>query len=360
MYALVEKGHEVLLLTTAPLGDLHSSVQEKGIPVYANGIPKNNAFFYYINQIKFLIGFCKEHKIDFVFSHLMHTSFIAVIAQYFMKTKVVAFRHHFKFSKGFPELNLQVNKGEKTVDAIVNRLAYKIVVPSSGVYNGMIKYENINYDKLSIIPYIYNFNAYGNSNLNNVELIKKQFPAKLRLLMCARLIPFKRHDIVFPIIKELVHEEKLDIKMLVLDKGPEEKKLKEYIDENDLKDHIFMLGFRRNFLDYMSACDFLIHPSLTEASNNVVKEFGLMEKPVIVCKGVGDFDDYIEEEKNSYFMEIKNPEEKIKETIKKLYREPSIISTLGVELKKRVLSEFADNENVINKYDDLINDLSYS
>ena len=358
MYALVEKGYEIVLLTTAPEGDLHQLVREKGIKAYAQKLEKRNAFIYYLKQIIYLVKFCKSKQIDIVFAHLMHTSFIAVLAQFFMKTKVVAFRHHFKFSRGFPELGLKVNRGERTVDSIVNRLATNIVVPSSGVYNGMLKFENIKKEKLRIIPYIYNFDAYGKPNLDNVNNIKKKYGAKLRLLMCARLIPFKRHSLIFPIIKELVQQEYLDIKMLVLDKGPEAEKLQQYIVDNQLEDTIFMLGFRRDFLDYMAACELLIHPSLTEASNNVVKEFGLLKKPVLVCEGVGDFDDYIEEGVNSYLMEIVKPENKIKEVITNIYNNPLLIDELGEKLKKKVIVEFAESKaQVCDSYVLLINEI---
>ena len=54
-----------------------------------------------------------------------------------------------------------------------------------------------------------------------------------------------------------------------------------------------MVGFREDFVNYMAAADLLIHPSLTEASNNVVKEMGLLQKGVAVCRHVGDFNDFI-------------------------------------------------------------------
>jgi glycosyltransferase involved in cell wall biosynthesis len=56
----------------------------------------------------------------------------------------------------------------------------------------------------------------------------------------------------------------------------------------------------------LSAADLIVHPSITEASSSLIKEAGLVNKPVIVCSGVGDFDQYIEHDKNGYLIKGDN------------------------------------------------------
>lgn len=348
-------GHEVLFLTTCEKGDIHDKLNEEGFKTFTKVLKNSNPISYYLNNILFLIRFCRSNKIDLVFSNLQHVNFIAVLAQFFMKSKVIAFRHHFKFNKGHFGIPLQVNKTEILFDKVINRLAKKIVVPSSGVYNGMLQHEKVKKEKLSIIPYLYDFSQYGVPDKVTVEKIKEQYPAKLRLIMIARLIPFKRHILIFPVIKKLI-EKGHDIKLLVFDEGPESKLLNDYIQQNKLENHIFMLGFRRNLLDYMKACDLIIHPSITEASNNVIKEIGLQEKVVAVCKNVGDFDDYIEHGKNGYFMDITQPEKDAEIIIETIYKNPELAKTLGKNLKSTIHSTFGDSELVINMYTELIND----
>ena len=301
-----------------------------------------------------MIKFCKKNKIDLVFSNLQHTNFIAVFAQYFVKAKVIIFRHHFKFNKGYFGIPLKVNKNEVLFDKIINYLAKLIVVPSSGVYNGMLQHENLKKSKVKIIPYLYDFSRYKLPNSDEIEKIKIAYPAKLRLIMVARLIPFKRHAIIFKLISRLI-KEGLSIKMLVLDEGPEENNLKEMIAHEKLEENIFMLGYQRKLLEYMAACDLLIHPSLTEASNSVVKEMGLLKKPVAVCKGVGDFDDYIVNDKNSFTMDIVNPENDTEKIIKTIYNQPNIVSSYGEELHNTILDKFSSNKKTIGKYRELIN-----
>lgn len=350
---LQKLGYEMILLTTCEAGDLHAQLKENKIASFTNKVAANNSLSYYYEQIKFLIKFCKAQQIDIVFSNLQHTNFIAVVAQFFISAKVIAFRHHFKFNKGNYGIPLKVNKNEVLFDKIINRLAKKIIVPSNGVYNGILANEKVSPNKLEVIPYLYDFSKYGKPNMDNVEGIKEKYSAHLRLIMVARLIPFKRHILIFPILKKLI-DKGLDIKMMVLDEGVEKENLQQYIDGHQLQNHIFLLGFKRDFLDYMKASDLIIHPSLTEASNNVIKEIGLMEKAVAVCRSVGDFDEYIEEGKNGFFMDIAHPEKDAEKIIENVYHNKELIPQLGEQLKKDILAKFGNNSETLKKYQTLI------
>lgn len=344
-------GYDILLFTTCPKGKLHENLNAIGIKSYTSISKRTTSFFYYLFQIIALIRFCNKQNIDLVFSNLQHTNLIAVLAQYFMKSKVIAFRHHFKFSKGNFGVPLKVNKNEQRFDNIINKLARHQVVPSKGVYDGILKYENVNPNRIEIIPYMYDFKLYPSIDVEEVDNIKAKYPAKLRLIMVARLIPFKRHILVLPIIQKLI-KEGLDIHLFILDEGPEEELLRSYCVQNNLNDHVTFVGYTENFLEYMSSADLLLHPSLTEASNNVVKEIGLLEKTVAVCRGVGDFDDYIIDGKNGYLMELEDPRIDIEKIIKKLYLNDDI--NTGINLRKSILENFNDNAKVLKQYESLI------
>jgi len=128
-----------------------------------------------------------------------------------------------------------------------------------------------------------------------------------------------------------------------MDDGTLRPKLEDFINENNLGGHIYMVGFKEDFINYMAASDMLIHPSVTEASNNVVKEMGLMEKAVAVCRNVGDFNDYIEENRNGYFLESNNLYQTIEGVIRDACANPARLKTFGQELKKDVFKHFSDS-----------------
>ncbi len=351
---LKDEGYTVLFLSTCEKGMLHEKFEEFEITTFSHKVDSSFPLFYYLNQVLFLIQFCRKHHIDVVFSHLQHVNFIAVLAQYFMRTEVLIFRHHFKFNKGNFGIPLKVNRNEVFFDKIINRLAKRIIVPSSGVYNGMLQYELVNPKKLSIIPYLYDFKQYGSPNAEEVDRIKANFPSRLRIIMIARLIPFKRHILIFPVIKKLL-EEGFDISMMVLDEGPEKENQEQYIKENGLENKIELLGFQTNVIDFMAAADLIIHPSITEASNNTIKEIGLLEKVVAVCKGVGDFDDYIIDEENGFLMDIEKPEVDAERIIRKVYNEKKLISLMGSKIKSSIEKQFGDYDAIKRKHLDLLN-----
>ena len=345
---LSKKVEKVSLLTTCPKGALHRELEKYSIMSFTNSISKGNSFLYYVSQILFLIRFCKKNEVDFVYSNLQHVNLISCIAQYLMTARVFIFRHHFKFVSG-QSSNLSINKNEQFFDKVINKLAKVIIVPSSGVYNGMKLHENVKIENVKIIPYTYDFSKYGQANKENVKKLKLLYPEKLILIMCARLIPFKRHNIVFKIVKKLINEG-LDIILLVLDEGPEKQNLDNYIKKNYLEKNIIMLGFKKDFLDYMAISEMLIHPSLTEASNSVVKEMALMNKPVAVCKGVGDFSDYIINDENSFLLNAKTLEIEIENIIRNAYKNKYKLKKLGRKLNKVVKLKFDKSEKIIDMH----------
>jgi len=344
-HAVQEAGYELIVLTLTERGAFHEAIEKKGIKTYTHVLERKPSSVYFVSHARFLVQFCKQHEIDIVWSHLQEGNIIAVIAQPFLKAKLTTFRHHAEsaFYAEFGEkLGMKRNKREAFLDKVINRLSKKIVVPSSGVWYGMEKYEKCNMDKVELIPYIYDFSTYQQPDLEKVKIIRQQYACRLLLIMVSRLIASKQHLLVFEVVKKLV-DEGLSIKMIVMDDGLLRGELETFIEKNNLRDHIFMIGYKDDFVNYMAASDLLIHPSVTEASNNVVKEMGLMQKGVAVCRHVGDFDDYIVENRNGYFLENNDLKSTIERVIRNAYADPGKLQQLGQELKKDVFLHFSDS-----------------
>jgi len=231
----------------------------------------------------------------------------------------------------------------------VGKLAKEIVVPSLEVYNGMIKYEKIKAKKIAIIPYIYDFEKYKKPDTDEVRSIRNEYATDLLILTASRMIKMKRHALVLPVFKKLL-DEGYSIKVLLLDNGEEKENLQKYVEQNNLGNSIFFLGYRPNITDYLSAADLLVHPSYTEASSSLVKEFGLMKKPVIVCSGVGDFDQYIVNGENGYIVNPPDEAKEFEEHIRFVYhhREESVAA--GKRLHERVMELFSPNEKTMGLY----------
>lgn len=344
------EGVRVIGLTTCERGDLHEVLEKAGIQMTCHVVPDKPRLFYYIKHLLFLVRFCRRNGVDILHSHLQQVNIISVFARYLVKAKVIIFRHHFQDVE-VSSFSEKVSVTEKLFDQLINALSDVIVVPSGGVRRGMLEKEHVRPSKVRILPYIYDFRRYDKPDRDKVSLIRQSHPAQLRLIMVSRLVKLKQHHVVFPLIKELVAEG-LDIVMFVLDVGPEEEALKYWIALNSMENQIIMLGYRRDFIDYMAASDMLIQPSLTDASNSAAKEMAILEKIVAVTENVGDYSDYITDGVNGFLIPQSHPEAKIKAVVRAVYKDKSRYATMGGRLKADVTRMFGVEEgsDVIDQY----------
>lgn len=349
---LHQRGHQIYLLTICEEGNLHQIYRQMGAEVYSYVVARKNALQWYMAHLRYLRKFCKEKKIDIIHSHLQQTNLLAVLVQYFISARVIVFRHHGKFHHLVDDPILKPHPNEVLVDKVINHLAKTIIVPGVGVKQLMLEKEKVDESKVKLIPYMYDFEQMGRLDIAAIRKIRVQYQAKLLLIMVSRLTPYKRHHIILPLIRKLV-EEGLDIRMLIMDDGPEEVSIKNYIEKYQLQDHIFTPGFRGNILEYVAAADVLVHPSLTEASNSAVKEAGVLQKAVLVCKGVGDFDDYIRHGENGFMLNPSTYVQEAEPIIRNLYKSTEKINAIGQALAKEVRRRFGIRQDVIDLYESL-------
>lgn len=344
--SLRDYGYNIVLLTTCEKGDLHLELEKNKIQTYSNVINKNISLIYYMKQVFFLINFCRRHQINFLHSHLQHANIIAVFAQYFIKAKCVIFRHHCNF---LIANNSSQNKTEILFDKIIHSLAKKIIVPSNGVKNEIELNETKFIGKYKVLPYIYDFSKYQTPDPMQVSKIKEQYPADLLLLFCSRFIDFKRPFVALEVVKILV-EKGLNVKMLILDDGPLRDEMEKFIQNNKLSSFVYIIGFRKDYINFFQSCDILIHPSLTDASNSTVKEMALLNKCVIVCEKTGDFDEYIINGYNGYLVKKQNTIIEMTDIIVDLYNNKTKIAEIGKRLRNDVLLKFSNTKNIIELY----------
>ncbi len=344
--AFVEKGHTVYFLTTCEEGILHSKMKAFGAQIETI-VLKGNKLSYHIKHWLYLIKFCKKNKIDVVYSHLQFVNLVAVFAQYFINAKVFPCRHHAN------DVLLRGNKNALLMDKLINRFAKKIIVVSAAVKNHMIEHEGINEKKITVIPLGYNFELYDKPNIQEVNKIKEQMNCKFLLIVIGRMNLNKRHIVALEVLNKLV-KENFDIKMLLLDEGPEKENLKTYISQNNLAEKVLFTGFLANTMNYVEASDLLLQPSISEASNQVVKESGILKKTSIVCKHVGDFDEYILHKQNGFLVSKDDTANEMYTLVKEYYHKKDELEKMGANLKFIVHQKF-NIQNISTSYLNLVN-----
>lgn len=343
MLAFQAQGHEVISLTQARGEVIHEYLSRKGIKTFSNFLPGKQGLWYYLRQIIYLIRFCRKHRIDIVYSHLESANFVASVAQYFIRAKVFICRHHIDEAAlyGFDR---------SLTYKITYRLARNIIVVSVEAKAYMIRHEKIPAKKIFHINLAYDFSLYPLPDQQKVDQIRNQ-TAGIILVTACRLTRYKRPELSVQVLAEVV-KRGMDARLMLLGTGDEEQALKELAVKLDVSDRVRMPGYVANVPDYLVAADFLLHPSVLESSCVIVKEAGLVETPVIVCAGVGDFDSYLVNGVHGFSVNRNDFVTAAADIIEKHHSNPVVLKEMGASLHQIILDNF-EISNILPHYQKL-------
>lgn len=295
MFRFKAEGYHVISLTQSSGSEINPFLQANGIEAHSFPIKRKADFIYYCQHLVHFILFCKKHNVSFVFSHLDSANFVASIGQYFIKASVFLCRHHIDEAELY---NYHTNWTYR----LTNLLSKKIIVVSQHSMRYMVQFEKVPVDKVIHINLAYDFSLYKRPEEAQVKDLKQKFGNCLLLVMVCRLTRFKRPELAIQVLEKL-KEGYLDAKLIILGTGEMLEELGHYITKRNLEESVFLKGHVNNAIDYIAAADFLIHPSILESSCVVIKEAGIVQKPVIVCRHIGDFDDYLVDGYNGFLVD---------------------------------------------------------
>lgn len=335
-------GHQIFLLTQSELGVLHQRFSAYGYTVNAHLFSTQYTKWLIVRRWIDLIGYCWTHRIDVLYAHLEPANFIAVLAQYFIRGRVIICRHHVDEAKlyGFDQ-DLSYR--------LTYRLAKEIVVVSARAKNYMAQEENVPANRIHQVKLAYDFGLYPPPNNVSIQDIRKKCFAQVVLLTICRLTHYKRPQLSIAVVARL-RVLGIDAKLIVLGRGELTQDLLKQVTERKLEDYVMLPGYVNNVQDYLTIADFLVHPSLLESSCISVKEAGLAQLPVVVCKGIGDFDDVIESGINGFIVDPDNFVDETVSIILKHYQEKNRLKEIGGNLYNTVLRQF-DIKNTAPYYE---------
>ena len=334
-------GLEVESLFFCETGHLQKRLEEEGFKCF-NYKSKYRRFIFKTFENTFhLICFARKTKPNFIFSHLVYANLYASFAAYFFaKTRVIVCRHN------ADEFYQEKNKKGILLDKTVNRLASKIVIISQRACRHLIEAEKVSPKKLFFLPLAYDFERYEKDEEEPVSA--KKADTALSVIFISRLVDIKRIDAFFPVIKHF-KEKNIRIEMQIIGDGPLEYDLKKQAEQLDIADSVQFLGFKENVIPYIKAADLLVHLSVSESSNQVVKEAGYCGKTVIACKGVGDFDEYLNAT-NAYLLNKDFKNEDLISILGHIMTDTEGGLEKGENLKKTVVERFSFQDKIVKQY----------
>lgn len=346
---LKSKGYNICLGTIGEYGPLQNSLSHEGIKCYCLKVNKKPIFQSYFSNFKYWSEVIKKEDIGIILSHLQWANLIALMLEilFFKRIKVITTRHHVDASF------ITKKKNAKLEDFVINLLSKKQVVVSKKAKNFMLKKELFaSSKKIFYVPLGYDFSKYHDLEKGSALQIRKKNNCKFLLITISRLKKTKKHSIVLEAVK-ILNDQGLDIKWIILDEGPLQNLLRNKIKEYRLENKIKMYGNQSNIIDFLKASDLLVQPSIEESSNQTIKEAGISGLTGIITEKIGDYQDYIEDKKNAFFISKNISAGDLASLIKEIYNKKYNLKSMGNNLGKTVKERFSI-ENTVNSYIELI------
>jgi glycosyltransferase involved in cell wall biosynthesis len=284
--------------------------------------------------IRRLIKIVKREKIDIIHVHQGKLFWTAIIVKYLTgeKARVVLHRRtdtrHGFFSK------------------FHYRLADAVITVSKAVKNGLVKYEGVNPEKITVV---YNgVNMLKFSDLTNkTEVVNKyNLEGKTVIGTVGQINDLKGKGQIYLVeAAALLKAQFPDLRYLIIGAGAGLEDLKRYAFDTGVDDIVIFTGYQENVAKYVAACDIMCLLSWhTEGMPNVLLEAQAMGKPVIATNIGGNAEAFINGV-TGFLIKPQNPQA-VAEAISTLLSLPVRTKAMGLEAKEFVRKNFTIEQMV--------------
>lgn len=217
----------------------------------------------------------------------------------------------------------------------VSKIVKDGVEKKYGVKNAKVIYNPINREKIL--------------KLSNEKIDDIKFTNKFKLVSVGRLSKEKGYDRLLRVFKRL-NDEGIDLQLSIIGSGEKYNELNNYIEQNNLKNKVFLLGYRENPYKYVKNSDLFVCSSISEGFSLVTGEAMATGVPVISvdCPGVNEVLGFGE-----YGMLVNNDEDSLCNGIKMLNDNKKLYDTYRTKAIERgrmfSIGEFIEEiEGILN------------
>ena len=277
---LLKKQYDTHIVTTTN-SYTEKTLKEMNYPFFSIDIWGTNKNSFNKKLYDFLLNICIEKKIDIIHCNKHFEYKIASLVAKKLKIKVIGSYHlsrhdAYKYFKDFdavittsPPATTYLNKANKKFNLGINHIKF---IPPPFNEERILNFTPMFKTKKEFFKTIFNIDI---ANTDNV------------ICTIANLMVHKNHKVLLKAICKLVHESHTNIKLILVGKGPKEIELKNIVNELNLKNNVFFLGYSPLVPDILYYSDIKILPSKSEAFGIALLEAALMHKPIIIPKGIG-------------------------------------------------------------------------
>lgn len=309
-----------------------------------------------LKAYKQILKLNKENKYDIVHVHTPIAAFITRLALRKYSLKVIYTAHGFHFFNGASILNWLMYY---PLEKVAARWTDVLITMNDEDFERSKKFRLRNESKTCLNKKIYRIDGIGvdlkEFNISNYD--KCEFKKSLGLekddfviSVIGDLIKRKNHHQILKAISQLSNEYNYkDIKVIFAGDGILRKKIEKYIDEENLKEKVILLGYRNDINKIIGISDVVGLFSLHEGLPKNLLE-AMANGKAIICTDIRGNNDLIKNNENGLLFKVNDIEE-TKNCIKKLYLDRNMIDKLGKENKKKI-SKYRI-ENVLSQMENI-------
>lgn len=319
---------EPVVVSLLPGGAVSEYIKKENIPVYSLDLNGAKSLIKSSMRLKKII---KKHKPMIIHSYMFHADMLARVIGKISKVPIIISSVRNENIGG---------KNRERIMKLTDKLTDCVTVVCQAAAIKLIDSKVIKKEKTQVI---YNGIELEWFNENEAKENSDDI-AGFNILSIGRLHKQKNFPLLIESIADLVTSYP-SIKVFIAGEGEDSEKIEKVVKENDLDNHISLLGRRSDINELLNKSDLFVLPSFWEGMPNVVLEAMAASKPV-VCTDVGGASEIIENGKTGYLIPS-NDKNSMKKTIIKIIKmkkgDRVIMGNLG---RKRVEESFSIEETV--------------
>lgn len=233
----------------------------------------------FISRLSGLSTILKRNKFDVVISHLTHSNIHCLLVRCIFKFKLIVVEHSItsEYLRTLGSANYLLKK--RLVKSLFS-LADKIVCVSQSTQRDLIQEFKIKPENCVIIFNPLNFNEIKTlSEVPIPDYVTKFAGTRRFLISVGRMEKVKNHDALVRNLKHLLLNQNLVL--LIVGDGTESRNVQQRIQDENLTNHVLMVGYDSNPYRYIALSECLLHASSFEGFGLVLLEAIYLKTPVV-------------------------------------------------------------------------------
>lgn len=309
---LARKGHEITVRALSDSGENRKLLSSQVCYEY---VYKNR--FRGENYLHFLPKRC-------IYQKVAHGSFdVIVVYLHGVLTKIVSYAPKEQKTIAYLHANMEKSpfiksmRNQNTIQKYF-RNYNRIVAVSEDVKDSFIRVSGID-DGRVVVKYN-TFDVEGIRRKAKEEM-ESRFRKRAAFSLCSvgKLVEVKGYMRLLSVVNRLL-QNGFDIQLTIVGEGMQRTELEQYIEQNNLQEHVCLAGFDVNPYKYIAQSNLFVCSSFSEGFSSVVAESLMLGVPVITtdCAGMRE----MLGERNEYGVIVKNDEDSLYAGIADLLSSP--------------------------------------